>query len=457
MALKEKRTGNWNAQGTTEGEETNLFATFWLEHGKKPSNADYSYVILPGKTAEETAQYCENSDIEVLECSEDAHGVREKNLGITAVNFWNNKIKTVAGITSNKAASITMEINGDEATLGVSDPTQENNGTIEISLPYKGGDMKESDANVEVLQKTPFIKLAVRTAGLAGRTSRITLKVLEPETCEIIGLSGEFGQIKADPGTKFTDLQLPKTVEVYDNAGGTHTLDILWERGDYQKDVLGTYDLTGQLILPEGLYNTAGFSALIQVQVGNECTPVMDDVYVQGGSDSDKNFNGSPYLIVKNDAGAQNYTRKSLMKFSLEQVPESAQAIYLTFELTGTPSADFTSADIYQVENDWEGTTVTFNRFPARIGEEPVSSFTKAMTSESLLQKLHVTEAVCRAKKNGETEISFEISIPTAAKKQLPGYSLFQNCQRRSFKASPGVEIRLYSRKGNKKEFKLYY
>ncbi|MDR0925870.1 MAG: DNRLRE domain-containing protein, partial [Hungatella sp.] len=289
MALKEKRTGNWNAQGTTEGEETNLFATFWLEHGKRPSNADYSYVILPGKTAEETAQYCENSDIEVLECSEDAHGVREKNLGITAVNFWNNKIKTVAGITSNKAASITMEINGDEATLGVSDPTQENNGTIEISLPYKGGDMKESDANVEVLQKTPFIKLAVRTAGLAGRTSRITLKVLEPETCEIIGLSGEFGPIKADPGTKFTDLQLPKTVEVYDNAGGTHTLDILWDRGDYQKDVLGTYDLTGQLILPEGLYNTAGFSALIQVQVGNECTPVMDDVYVQGGSDSDKN------------------------------------------------------------------------------------------------------------------------------------------------------------------------
>jgi 3',5'-cyclic AMP phosphodiesterase CpdA len=421
MALKEKRTGNWNTQGTTEGEETNLFATFWFEHGKKPANADYSYVILPGKTAEETAQYSETPDIEVIECSEDAHGVREKNLGITAVNFWNNKVTTVAGITSNKAASITMQINGDEATIGVSDPTQENNGTIELSLPYTGGDMIESDANVEVLQKTPFIKLAVRTAGLAGQTSKITLKVLEPEKCEIIGFSEEFNQIKTDPGTKFTDLQLPKTVDVYDNAGGTHTLDIQWERGDYQKDVLGTYDLTGQLVLPEGLYNTAGFAAFIQVQVGDEYTPVMDNVYVQGGSDSDKNFGGSAYLIVKYDAGAQNYTRKSLMKFSLELVPESAQAVYLAFELTGTPSADFTSADIYQVENDWEGATVTFNSFPARIGINPVSSFTKAMTSGNLIQKLDVTEAVNRAKINGETEISFEISIPTKATNNYVG------------------------------------
>lgn len=180
MALKEKRTGNWNDQGTTEGQETNHFAVFWFEHGKKPSNADYSYVILPGKTEEETAQYSKAPDIEVLECSEDAHAVKETAKGITAVNFWNNKITTAAGITSNKAASVIIQRKGDEAALGVSDPTQENDGTIEISLPFACGDIKESDTNIEVVQKTPFMKLAVRTAGMAGRTSRITLKVPEP-------------------------------------------------------------------------------------------------------------------------------------------------------------------------------------------------------------------------------------------------------------------------------------
>ena len=179
MALKEKRTGNWNDQGTTEGQETNHFAVFWFEHGKKPSNADYSYVILPGKTAEETAQYSQAPDIEVLECSEEAHAVKEATKGITAVNFWNNKTTTAAGITSNKAASVIIQLNGDEAAVGVSDPTQKNDETIEISLPYSCGDIKIADTNIEVLQKTPFVKLAVRTADMAGRTSRITMKVLE--------------------------------------------------------------------------------------------------------------------------------------------------------------------------------------------------------------------------------------------------------------------------------------
>lgn len=183
-ALKEKRTGNWNAQGTTEGEETNQFGAFWFEHGKGPSNAKYSYVILPGKNGEETAAYSRNPDVEVLECSEDAHAVRERTLGITAVNFWNNKKTAAAGITSNRASSVIMQLSGDEITVGVSDPTQKNCGTIEIFLPYPGGDIKESDANMEVLQKTPFIKLAMKAEGTAGQTGKVTLKLLQ--------LSGRF-------------------------------------------------------------------------------------------------------------------------------------------------------------------------------------------------------------------------------------------------------------------------
>ncbi len=59
-------------------------------------------------------------------------------------------------------------------------------------------------------------------------------------------------------------------------------------------------------------------------------------------------------LIVKYDTGAQSYTRKSLMKFDLEHVPGDAEHIYLSYELTGMPSADFELLHIYRVENDWE-------------------------------------------------------------------------------------------------------
>ena len=51
------------------------------------------------------------------------------------MNFWNSKGKTVEGITSNKAASVTMQVSDGLVSVGVSDPTQENNGTIEVSIP----------------------------------------------------------------------------------------------------------------------------------------------------------------------------------------------------------------------------------------------------------------------------------------------------------------------------------
>lgn len=421
MALKEKRTGNWSAQGTTVGEETNQFATFWFEHGKKPAGADYSYVILPGKDAAGTESYAENPDIEVLECSEDAHAVREKSLGMTAVNFWNNKAKTAAGITSNKAASVTMLVSGKEVTVGVADPTQENKGTIEISLPYAGEEVVEKDDRIEVIQTTPFIKLSVNTAGTVGKTSEITLKISDMETIEIIGLAEEFDTIKVAPGTKFADINLPENVKVYDNKGQTHTLSLIWDRGDYQKDVLGVYKLTGTLTLTEGLLNTAGITAAVDVQVGSKSAASADDVYVQGGTDGDNNYSGTRDLIVKYDSGEQNYTRKSIMKFKLDQVPEDAEEIYLTYELTGAPSADFSVANIYRVESSWDGRTVTFNNFPARVGTEPVAVMTKSMTAQSLIQRLDVTDAVRAAISEGEREISFEISIPTAAKNNYVG------------------------------------
>lgn len=415
MALKEKRTGNWNAQGTTVGEETNQFATFWFEHGTKPLNADYAYVILPGKDAGATGEYASDPDVEILECSVDAHGVRENSLGVTAVNFWNNKVKTVAGITSDKAASVTMVMADGELEIGVSDPTQENRDTIHLSLPYAGGDVIYNDSNVEVVQKTPFIKLAVHTGGTVGRTSTVRLKVAESGHAEVVGIADEFEPVCVLLGTKFADISLPGAVGVFDNAGQVHTLDITWDRGDYQKDLAGRYTAAGTLIMPENLYNTAGITAAVTVIVGDDSLDVADNVYVQGGSDSDKNYSGTTDLIVKYDLGAQNYTRKSIMKFDLLKVPDNAEEVFLTFELVGMPSADFVSADIYQVSNSWKDSEITFNSFPDRVTGDPESSITRTMAEQSLVQKLNVTEAVKRAVRDGDTEVSFEISIPAAA------------------------------------------
>ena len=309
-----------------------------------------------------------------------------------------------------------MQTEGDILNVGVSDPTQEYQGEIHVSLPYTGGEVIAKDANVEVLQTVPFIKLAVNTKGCVGRTSTLSIQIEKAAQCEIIGIAEEFEKVSVELGTKFAELPLPKTVNVYNNEGKTQTVDVNWERGDYNKDLCAEYELEGILVLPEGLHNSADIRAKILVQVGNDSSKALDDAYVQGGTDSNKNFGGSTGLIVKNDLGAQNYTRKAIMKFSIADIPDEIDTVYLTFELKGTPSADFTSANVYHVKNGWTGSTVTFGNFPERVENDAVASFAKADTAKSLVQKLDVSRAVAAARAANETEISFEVSIPAAAK-----------------------------------------
>ncbi|MCI9637862.1 MAG: polysaccharide lyase 8 family protein [Hungatella sp.] len=417
MALKERRNGNWNTQGTTEGEETNEFATFWFEHGRSPENQDYAYVILPGMNPQTTEEYAQNPQIQVIERSVDAHGVKENTLGITAVNFWNDKEKTVAGITSDRASSVTMKFDGQQVTAGISDPTQENTETIHVTLPYTGGAVKAKDSNIEVLETVPFIKLAVKTGGLKGQTVRITMEASEVSRLEITGLAEEPAEIQTDLGVKFADLTLPETVKVYDHTGGVHELEVQWQRGDYQKDYAGVYEIPGILVLSDGLYNTANIQAKLYIMAGQTEIYSTDDVFVQGGADGDKNFKSSTSgLIVKYDQNSQTYTRKSLIKFDIRQAPVEKEQIYLTLQIKeGVPEKDFTLAQIWQVENNWSDHTVTFNTSPDRIGAEPAAVLTRDEATREKVVKFDVASIIRAAREAGETEVSFEISIPTQA------------------------------------------
>ena len=108
-----------------------------------------------------------------------------------------------------------------------------------------------------MIQKTPFIKLSVKTAGTTGKTSEVTLKIAETDKPELVGLAEEFDRIKVAPGTKFAGIALPETVKAYDNAGNyPYAGNYLGERRISQKDVYGVYTLTGILQLTEGLFNT---------------------------------------------------------------------------------------------------------------------------------------------------------------------------------------------------------
>lgn len=104
----------------TEGERQ--FFELWLAHGTKPQNAAYAYVMLPGRTAEETAAYSADPDTEIAVCTEKLHVVREKKLGITAMVFW--EAGTYGGITADAPCIVMCKEDCGEWQITAAEPTQ---------------------------------------------------------------------------------------------------------------------------------------------------------------------------------------------------------------------------------------------------------------------------------------------------------------------------------------------
>ena len=66
---RETRSGRWTDLGGYNTDATLYSAnylTLWKDHGVNPINETYSYILLPNKTANETADYAGNSDVTIL-------------------------------------------------------------------------------------------------------------------------------------------------------------------------------------------------------------------------------------------------------------------------------------------------------------------------------------------------------------------------------------------------------
>lgn len=158
--LREARTANWNSINSNYNDSvlypdyfTNYkrqYLTLWMDHGTAPTTGTYSYVTLPNKTAAQVEKYASAPDITVLENSTQAQAVRENNLNTTGINFWQNAVKTVSGVTSNKKASVMIRTSENGTEISVSDPTMENTGTIELGLGLTLGPLAYKDSRITV-------------------------------------------------------------------------------------------------------------------------------------------------------------------------------------------------------------------------------------------------------------------------------------------------------------------
>lgn len=173
--LREARTGSWKEinSGQSDTPITRNYVSLAFEHGQTPSNASYAYVMLPHKDAAATEAYSHSPNVEIVSNTADVHAVKEKQLGITAANFWNPG--SAAGITAYNPASVMVKESETELEIAVSDPTQAQN-AISLELNKTGLTFVSGDDTISVQQSSPTLKLNIQVASSFGRTHVITFK-----------------------------------------------------------------------------------------------------------------------------------------------------------------------------------------------------------------------------------------------------------------------------------------
>lgn len=180
-ALNETRTDYRSASDSSYTEDTRItknFATLWFDHGVNPEDAGYQYVLLPSVSNNKVEEYSANPDIVVLANTTQVQAARDQTIGVTGINFWENSKTSLDFVTSYNQASVTLQEDGDDITLAISDPTMlQNSITLELNRMNL---LETISCDPRITVKTTAggtINLAVNTQNALGASFEVKLKV----------------------------------------------------------------------------------------------------------------------------------------------------------------------------------------------------------------------------------------------------------------------------------------
>jgi hypothetical protein len=195
---REKRTNEWSLinklpEFATYEPSTRNFLSLAIKHGKNPVNDDYSYVLLPNKSTDQTSLYSQNPDINILSNTSDVQAVQEKKLGITAINFWGKS--EIGAVSTEGPASVIMNEDGNQLKISVSDPTQ-NQGKVTVQFDHAAVSVLNKDENVNIVSMAPLV-VEVFTSESKGKTYSATFEYVPTvnELDEAIDLGYQKGWI----------------------------------------------------------------------------------------------------------------------------------------------------------------------------------------------------------------------------------------------------------------------
>ena len=147
-----------------------------LDHGVAPTDATYSYVMLPNMDKNQVNAYVKTPDIQILSNTSVVSAVKETKLGMTGIVFWEAGASFTAGdikLTATDACSVMLTENADgTVTFSVSEPTQKLN-TLTVTVEGVWNLSGSEDMTATVVDGNTVI--TVSTANSLGATFTCTL------------------------------------------------------------------------------------------------------------------------------------------------------------------------------------------------------------------------------------------------------------------------------------------
>jgi hyaluronate lyase len=177
-----QNTGSWSQidSGDSGTVDTDDYFKLWFNHGLQPTNASYAYVILPNMSAGSVSNYSLNPDIIILANTPSVQAVKKPALGVVAASFWTNGNSSADLISVNNKSSVITWETATNISVGISDSTQTNAGSINVTLNQSASSVLSADSGVTVVQLSPQIILSVNVNGSHGRSFQASFQLGSP-------------------------------------------------------------------------------------------------------------------------------------------------------------------------------------------------------------------------------------------------------------------------------------
>ncbi|MEO7046713.1 MAG: polysaccharide lyase family 8 super-sandwich domain-containing protein, partial [Ferruginibacter sp.] len=102
--------------------------SLWIDHGLKPQNASYEYIVLPGINAKSLGAYAKASKINILSNTPDLQAVQHEGLNVTQIVFYKVGYLEIAGglkVTAESPCIMMLKTSNNRISeITVSDPTE---------------------------------------------------------------------------------------------------------------------------------------------------------------------------------------------------------------------------------------------------------------------------------------------------------------------------------------------